>query len=83
MHCTEPVILERQMNSFGKNSSLIRTFIHVYCEILNMKLNIWLDIPSKYKKDPCVFVLVTVGIILERLTDTSSQDFSLWFFTYL
>ena len=26
-----------------------------YCEVLNMKLNIWCDNPSNYKEDFCVF----------------------------
>ena len=38
-----------------------------YCEALNMKLNIWLDIPSKYIEDFCVIVSVAVGIFSERL----------------
>ena len=32
------------------------------CKVLNMKLNIWLDIPSKYIEDFCVIVSVAVGI---------------------
>ena len=33
-----------------------------YCKVLNMKLNIWFDIPSKYIEDFCVIVSVAVGI---------------------
>ena len=51
-----------------------------YCEVLNMKLNIWFDIPSKYIEDFCVIVSVAEGIFSERLTATSSQYFSLCFF---
>ena len=35
---------------------------------------------SKYIDDFWVIVPVAVGILLERLTDTSCEDFSLWFF---
>ena len=31
-------------------------------QVLNMKLNIWFDIPSKYIEDFCVIVSVPVGI---------------------
>ena len=48
-----------------------------------MKLNIWLDIPSKYMEDFYVSVFIIVHIFSERLTDTSCQDFSLWFLTFL
>ena len=37
------------------------------CEILNMKLDIWLDIPSKYIDDFCVIVSVIVGIIFRKI----------------
>ena len=50
-----------------------------HCEVLNMKLKIWFDIPSKYIETFCVIVSVVVGILLERLTDTPCQDFSLCF----
>ena len=53
-----------------------------YCEVLNMNLNIWFDIPSKYIENFCVIVSVAVGIFSERSSDTSCQDFSLWFFWY-
>ena len=56
---SEPVILEQQMNS------LIRTSIHDYCEGLNIKSNIWLDMPSKYMKDLHDIVCVIVGLFLE------------------
>ena len=56
---SEPVILEQQMNS------LIRTSIHDYCEVLNIKSNIWLDMPSKYMKDLHDIVCVIVGLFLE------------------
>ena len=48
-----------------------------YCEVLNMNLNIWFDIPSKYIENFCVIVSVAVDIFSEILTDTSCQDFSL------
>ena len=54
-----------------------------YSEVLNMKLNIWFDIPSKYIEDFCVIVSVAVGIFSERLTDTSCQYCSLWFLPFL
>ena len=66
-----------------KNLSLIRTFSHGYCEVLNMKLAIWLDISIKYIEDFFVIVFVDVCIFSERLTDTSCQDFSLWFLPFL
>ena len=34
-------------------------------------------------EDFCVIVSVAVGIFLERLPDTSCQDFSLWFLPFL
>ena len=49
--------------------------LHNYCEVLNMKLNAWFDIPSKYIDDFCVTVSVAVGIFSERLTSTSCQCF--------
>ena len=48
-----------------------------YYEGLNMNLNIWFDIISKYIENFCVIVSVAVGIFSGRLTDTSCQDFSL------
>ena len=45
-----------------------------------MILNIWFDIPGKYIENFFVIISVAVGIFSERLTDTSCQDFSLWFF---
>ena len=45
-----------------------------------MNLNICFDIPSKYIENFCVIVSVPVGTFSERLTDTSCQDFSFWFF---
>ena len=62
--------------------SLIRTFIHGYCEVLSMKLNIWLDIPSKYIEDFYAVVCVIVGIFSERLADTSGQGFPLGFWNF-
>ena len=35
---------------------------------------------SKYIEEFWVIVSVAVSILLERLTDTSCEDFSLWFF---
>ena len=61
------------MSWFGK-SYLINKDIHSN-EILNMKLNIWIDIVSKYMEDSCVIFYVTVCTFSERLTDTSCQDF--------
>ena len=51
-----------------------------YCEVLNMNLNIWFDIPSKYLENFYVIVSVAMGIFSEWLTDTSCQDFPLWLF---
>ena len=48
-----------------------------YCEILNMKLNIWFDIPSKYIEDFCIIASVAVVSFSERLTDTSFLYFFL------
>ena len=68
MHISkEPMILERQLSLFGKILSLIRTFIYGYCEVLNMKLNIWLDIPWKYKDDPFFVVSFAVDIIFRKI----------------
>ena len=67
-----------------KKKSLIRTFIHGHCEVLNMKLNIWLDIPSKYMEDFYDIVCINiVGLFSERLTKISCQDFFLWFLAFL
>ena len=52
-------------------------------EVLNMKLHIWLDIPSKYIEDFYVIVFVAMGIFSETLTGTSCRDFSLWFLAFL
>ena len=79
----EPVILEQEMSSFGKKVSLIRAFIHGYCEVSNIKLNIWLDIPSKYMEDFYDMVCVIVSIFSERLTNTSYKNFSLCFLAFL
>ena len=51
-------------------------------EVLNMNLNIWFDITSKYLENFCVIFSVAVGILSERLTDTSCQDFFLSFFFF-
>ena len=48
-----------------------------------MKLNIWIDNPSKYRDDFYDIVCVIVGIFSERLSNTSCQDFSLWFLAFL
>ena len=48
-----------------------------YCEVLNMNLNIWFGIPSKYIENLCVIVSVAVCIISEKLTVTFRQNFSL------
>ena len=49
-----------------------------------VKFSIWLDIPSKYIEEFYVIASVIVmGIFSERLTDTSCQDFSLWFLEFL
>ena len=47
--------------------------------ISNMNFNVWFDIPSKYIENFRAIVSVALGIFSERLTDTSCQDFSLWF----
>ena len=68
---------------FSKNFKIYiqqRYATNGYCEVLNVKLNIWFDIPSKYIEDFCVIVSVAESIFSERLTATSSQYFSLWFF---
>ena len=70
------------MSSFGKKS-LIRIFIHGYCEGLNIKCSIWLDIPSKYMNDSYDIICVIVGIFSERLTSTFCHDFSFCFLAFL
>ena len=63
MHMSrEPVILKQQISSFGKKFFFINYDFHGYCEVLDMKLNMWLDIPSKYIEDCSVTVSVPVGI---------------------
>ena len=63
MHISrEPVILKQQISLFGKKFFFINYDFHGYCEVLNMKLNMWLDIPSKYIEDCSVTVSVPVGI---------------------
>ena len=52
-------------------------------EGLNMKLNIWIDIPSKYMEDFYDIVCVIEGMFSKRLTNTSCQNFSLWFLAFL
>ena len=54
-----------------KNLLLIRTFIHEYCEVFNMTWHFY------------VIVFIVLGIFSERLTNTSCQDFSLWFLAFL
>ena len=66
---------------FKKNQQ--RDATNGHCEVLNMKLNVWFYIPSKYIEDFCVIVSVAVGIFSKRLTDTSCQDFSLWLLVFL
>ena len=50
-----------------------------YFKTLNMKLNIWFDIPTKYIDEFCIIASVAVVLFTERLTDTSFQYFSLSF----
>ena len=50
-----------------------------HCEVLNMNLSIWFDIPSRYIENFCVIVSVDVDIFSERLTNTYCQNFSLLF----
>ena len=54
-----------------------------YCEILNMNLNIWFDILSKYIEDFCIIASVAVVLFAERLTETSFQFFSLRILPFL
>ena len=51
-----------------------------YWENLNMKLNLWFDVPVK---KICVIISVAMGVFSERLTDTSCQNFFLWFLVFL
>ena len=67
-------------NHFFKNITLKYTYqqrhaTNGYCEVLNVNLNIWFDITSRYTENFCVTVSVAVGIFSERLTDTSCQNF--------
>ena len=48
-----------------------------YCEILNIKLNIWFDIPNKYIEDFSIIASVAVVSFSERLTGTNFQYFFL------
>ena len=48
-----------------------------------MKLNLWFEIPSKYMEDFYDIFCVIVGIFSKRLTNTTCQDFSLWFLGFL
>ena len=84
------VILEILENKLLKNyfGNLKYTYQQIdatngYAEVLNIKLNIWLDIPSKYIEDFCVIISVAQDIFSERLTNTSCQYFSIWFFPFL
>ena len=54
------------MRSFGEKNSLVKTFLHGYCKDLNMKLNIWLKIRSKYMEGFYEIVCVIVGIIFRK-----------------
>ena len=51
-----------------------------YCEVLNMNLNIWFDIPSKYIENFCVIFSVAVGIFSERSQHILSGFFPSIFF---
>ena len=51
-----------------------------YCEVLNMNLNIWFGIPSKYIENFCVIISVVVGIFSERLTTHLVRIFAFDFF---
>ena len=53
-----------------------------YCEVLNVKVNIWFDIHSKYIEDFCIIVSVAVGMFSERLTDTCCQYFPFGFLPF-
>ena len=69
---------------FSKKKTLKYTYqqrdaTNGYCEVLNMNLNIWFDIPSKYIDNFCVIVCFAVGIFSERLTDILVKIFSLIF----
>ena len=51
-----------------------------------VKFSVLLDIPSKYIELENFYVIVSVivvGVFSGRLTDTSYQDFSLWFLALL
>ena len=48
-----------------------------YCKVLNMNLNMWFHIPSKYIDNFCVIVSIAVSIFSGRLTDPFWQDFTL------
>ena len=54
-----------------------------YCEILNMKLNIWFDISSKYIEDFCIIASVAVALFSERLIETYFQYFFLRLLPFL
>ena len=51
-----------------------------YCEVLNMNLNIWFDITSKYIENFWIILSVAVGIFSERLTTHLSGFFPSIFF---
>ena len=50
-----------------------------HCEVLNMKLNIWVDFSSKYINDFCIIASVAAGLFSERLTDTCFSIFPFGF----
>ena len=53
-----------------------------YCEVLNMNLNIWFDIPSKYIENFFVILYVAVGIFSDILKTHLVRIFPFDFFLY-
>ena len=51
-----------------------------YCEVLNMNLNIWFDITTKYIENFCVIRSVAVGIFSQRSQHILSGFFPSIFF---
>ena len=54
-----------------------------YCEVLNMNLNIWFDIPIRYIENVCVIVSVVVYFQKDLLTDLVRifPFYFLWYFS--
>ena len=64
-------ILQKIKSCFFKKKTLKYTYqqrdaTNGYCQVLNMKLNIGFDIPSKYIEDFCVIVSVLLRVYFQN-----------------